>query len=351
MNRARRRARPLVIAGLVTAVASCIAASSDAGQGAAPGAPLPQEVYAPYFETWTGDSLAATATLSGAHYFTMAFVQAAYSGSCAPTWNGNPGRPISSNTYGNSIARLRRLGGDVIVSFGGSAADNSGTEIADSCSSVTQIAAAYESAISTYGATRLDMDIEGQSLTNFAAINRRNQALKLTESWATRHGIPLQLQYTLPAAESGLPAKSLAVLRNAAANGTRVDVVNAMAFDYLHPRERVTNMGAAAISALQALHAQMAQLYRSASSANIWQMEGVTLLPGIDSAPAKTEITYLADAAQVLNFAQAHHINLISIWAVQRDNGHCPGTADRSVCSGLTQRTWAFSQLLSLFTS
>ncbi len=79
-------------------------------------------------------------------------------------------------------------------------------------------------------------------------------------------------------------------------------------------------------------------------------MEGVTLLPGIDSAPGKLEITYLSDAAKVLNFARANHIDLVSIWAAQRDNGNCPGAADSDWCSGLRQSAWAFTRLLSPFT-
>jgi hypothetical protein len=347
VNRVGRGARPLVLAGLVTALVMSVTASSANVRSAS----LPQETYAPYFETWAGGSLSATATLSGARYFTMAFVQAPYKGSCTPTWNGNPQQPVASASFGSQINQLRNLGGDVIVSFGGAAADNSGTEIADSCGSVTQIAAAYETVVSSYGVTRLDMDIEGQSLTNPAGINRRDLALKLTEAWAAQHGIPLQVQYTLPVTARGLPAKCLAVLQNAAADGAKVSVVNGMAFDYLHPNEGRVDMGAAAIGALQSLHTQLSQLYPSASSANIWGMEGVTLLPGIDSAPGQTEVTSLGDAAQVLSFAQANHINLISIWAIQRDNGNCPGVSDSSRCSGITQNTWAFSQLLSPFTS
>jgi hypothetical protein len=53
----------------------------------------------------------------------------------------------------------------VVVSLGGESADEAGTEIADCCHSVARIAAAYEKVITTYGVTRLDMDVEGKSLT------------------------------------------------------------------------------------------------------------------------------------------------------------------------------------------
>jgi hypothetical protein len=50
--------------------------------------PFPGQVYAPYFETWSGDSLAATAQLSGARYFTLAFLEARSRTSCRLHWNG-----------------------------------------------------------------------------------------------------------------------------------------------------------------------------------------------------------------------------------------------------------------------
>ena len=343
------RRKSLVAAGLVTVAVGGIWISVSSG--AAPAVSLPQQVYAPYFETWTSDSLANTAELSGDHYFTMAFLETAPGKFCRVYWSGDTGKPVSAAIYGADISKLRSMGGDVIASFGGSTADADGTEIADSCGSVSDIAAAYESVIGTYGVTRLDMDVEGKSLADSAGIKRRNQAIKLTESWAAQRGIPLQVQYTLPVAESGLLANSLAVLRDAVAEGARVDVVNVMASDYLAPGEGTVNMGAAAESALQGVHKQLSQLYPTTSSANIWRMQGVTLLPGIDSAPNRAELTNLVDAANVLSFAQANDMDLITIWAVQRYNGSSPGTADSNSGSGLSQGTWAFSQVLNSFTS
>ncbi len=351
MNRVCRNLHTRAVTGLVVAaVVSCTAASRNTVQvRVAPAVSLAQGMYAPYFETWRPDNLANMAQLSGARYFTLAFIQTANVGSCVPTWNGNPKQPVSGSNLGGAINQLRNQGGDVIVSFGGSAADNSGTDIADSCSNVSQIAAAYESVISTYNITRLDMDVEGKSLSDTAGINRRNEALKIAESWAAQHGRSLQVEYTLPTAQSGLKANTLAVLSNAIAEGTKVNIVNIMTFDYLSPHEGTVDMGGTAMNALQDLHGQLSKLYPWATSASLWAMEGVTLLPGIDSAPAKAEVTSLSDASRVLAFGQLNHIGLISIWSIQRDNGGCPGISDSSVCSGLTQNNWAFSKVLSAF--
>ena len=86
----------------------------------------------------------------------------------------------------HQVRELRAMGGDVVPSFGGFSADQGGTEIADSCSSVPKIAKAYENVVTTYGVTRLDMDVEANSLNNKAGIERRSEAIALLQKWAAR---------------------------------------------------------------------------------------------------------------------------------------------------------------------
>jgi hypothetical protein len=325
--------------------------------------PWPKEVYAPYYESWlsgggssgsgssSSSGIATSAQQSGSPYETIAFLQTASAGSCTLTWNGDASDPIPGSTFGTDIASLQRRGGNVIPSFGGYTADTTSTEIADSCTSVNAIAADYESVITTYHVSRLDMDVEADSLTSTAGIARRNQALKLVEQWAARRHQPLQVQYTLPVEPTGLTTTDLAVLQNAAATGTRVDVVNLMTFDYyLASEPSPLPMGADAISAAEAAHTQLSTIYPHASSAQRWALEGITLMPGLDDYPGKTESTSLADARQVESFARVHGLALLSIWAIQRDNGGCPGTTGASACSGITQNTWDFSHVLERFT-
>ncbi|HEY4466125.1 MAG TPA: chitinase [Streptosporangiaceae bacterium] len=311
----------------------------------------PRQVYAPYYETWLSGTLPATAAQSGSPYLTLAFIQAPSAGSCRLAWNGDSTQPIPGPAFAAQITGLQRAGGDVIPSFGGYSADEGGTEIADSCTDVATIAADYESVISSYHVTRLDMDVEANSLSNPAGISRRNQAVKMTEAWAKRQHLPLQVQYTIPVEPTGLEANALAVLSDAAATGTRIDVVNIMTFDYyLASEPGPLNMAAEAISAARNVHAQLAGLYSRVSQARLWAMEGITLMPGIDDYPGKTEITTVGDTGQVLGFARHQGLGLMSMWAIQRDNGGCPGTIGAGTCSGVTQSTWAFSHLLERFT-
>jgi glycosyl hydrolase family 18 (putative chitinase) len=327
--------------------AASVSLSGVAGASAA--TPLPAHVFAPYFETWTTDSITTIAQQSGARYFTLAFLETLSKSSCTLAWNGSRSQTLASGRYLSDIASLRAMGGDAFPSFGGWSADQGGTEIGDSCKDVNAIATAYESVITTYGVTRLDMDIEGRSLTRSAGIDRRNKAIKILQDWAAVQARPLQISYTLPTSPSGLEPSGLAVLQNAIANGVRIDVVNTMTFDYY---DRVTtDMGGAAISAAQALFNQLRNLYPTTKTdAQLWAMQGNTILPGIDDYPRKTEVTYLADAQRLLDFARSKGIGTLSMWAIQRDNGGCPGVTDANDCSGIVQNTWDFTHLLAPYT-
>ena len=346
------RLRHRTAVGLTITAAVLWPAAGTVTAAAATYTALPAHVYAPYYETYLAPntpSIAATSQASGVKYFTLAFLQSTGKGSCSLDWNGNSSQPL--NYYASDIAALRATGGDVIPSFGGYSADHGGTEIADSCTNVQSIAADYEQVVTTLGVTRLDMDVESSSLNDTAGITRRNQAIALTEQWAAANGIPLQIQYTIPVEQYGLDPNGEAVLQSAAANGATVTSVNIMVFDYYIAKEGVVEMGTAAENAATSTHTQLESIFPGLTSAQLWNMEGMTLLPGIDDLRKKTEVTSEADATTMLNFAQANNMNFLSIWAIQRDNGGCPGTVDSNTCSGITQNTWDFSHILEPFTT
>ncbi|MFF3391979.1 glycosyl hydrolase family 18 protein [Streptomyces sp. NPDC002669] len=346
----RPRALGAVLSAVATTVASAglILGSGTGAQAAATAAtPLPAHVFAPYFESWNGDSPAALSQASGAKYLTMAFLQTEARGSCTPYWNGDSSTPVAPSVFGADFTTMRSRGGDVIPSFGGYTADNGGTEIADSCTSVDSIAAAYEKVITTYDVSRLDMDIEDNSLENGAGIDRRNKAIKKVQDWAAANGRPLQISYTLPTTTSGLADSGLAVLENAVANGAKVDVVNLMTFDYYDGAPH--NMAQDTKTAISGLKDQLAGLYPSRTDAQLWGMTGIIEMPGIDDyGPAETFTT--ADAPVVYDWAVSKGVSTLSFWALQRDNGGCPGTGGNDTCSGIVQDTWYFSHTFAPFT-
>jgi Glycosyl hydrolases family 18 len=365
MKRSSLRARTTLVLGLCVPLAVVLATGAvgaaaaaghparavrPAGAGRGPGL-VPRQVYAPYFETWQDNKLPVIARKSGARYLTLAFLQTPKRGSCSVAWNGDPKRMVGpSDPYLAQIRKLRAMGGDVVPSFGGYSADEGGTEIADSCTSVAKIAKAYEKVVTTYHVTRLDMDVEAKSLSNTAGIARRSEAIKMLQDWAARTHRTVQIVFTIGVEPWGLPTNCLNVLKSAVAHGVRF-TVNIMAFDYyINASKTGIEMGKAALKALEGTHKQLAVLYPKLSGPRLWALEGITLLPGIDDYPKKTEVTYLRDARMVESFAVAHKLPEISIWALQRDNGGCPGKIDSNHCSGIKQGTWAFSHELEPFT-
>jgi hypothetical protein len=324
-----RRHIPLLAlaAGTATLVALGLAAPG-ASAGTGPNGALPAQVFAPYFETYdtSGGSPAALSQESGARYLSMAFLQTAQAGSCTVYWNGDSSEPVSSSSFGSDISAIQAAGGNVIPSFGGYSADTTGTELADSCPSVAAIAQVYEQVITTYHVPRIDLDIEGTSLTDTAGINRRNEAIAEVESWAAARGISIQFSYTLPTLSTGLDSADDALLENAIADNARISVVNLLTFDYYIGTEQnmVTDTETAAAGSY-------------------------TEMPGIDDYGPDETFT-MADAIAVLSWAQSKGIGTLSFWALQRDNGGCPGTKGAGTCSGIAQPTWYFSHVFEHFT-
>ena len=344
--------RSLLTGAAVTAVSTALVAFAGGGANAAApkhsqaGKPMPAHVVAPYFEAWTGESPAALAAASGNKYLTLAFLQTDAPGSCTAYWNGDATQPIAKATFGKDIAAIQARGGNVIPSFGGYGADTTGTELADSCTSVDAIAQVYESLVRTYGVSRIDLDIEADSINNTAGVDRRNKAIAKVQRWAHRNGRSVQFSYTLPSFTNGLAASGVALLQNAVDNGAKVDVVNIMTFDYWDGLTH--DMAADTKTATAGLHDQLAALYPSKSDKKLWSMIGVTEMPGIDDyGPEETFTT--ADAVTVENWAVAKGINTLSFWALQRDNGGCVGTAGAGACSGIAQDTWYFSHTFQPF--
>src|SRR5882757_6352409 len=310
-----RLSRHLLAAVVAAALAAAGTTSVEAQTGVAPQA-IPARTFAPYFESYTGQSPATLAQQSGAKFLTMAFVQTASPGSCTVVWDGDSSMPIASSTFGSDFTTIRNNGGDVIPSFGGYGADHGGTELADSCTNVNSIASEFERVVTTYNVTRLDLDVEVESLDNQAGIDRRNKAIKIAEDWAAANGRTLQFSYTLPTTTGGLASSGLAVLQNAVSNNARIDIVNIMTFDYYDnaAHEMATDTQRAATG----LHSQLASLYPGKSSAQLWAMTGIAFL---------------------------------SFWALQRDNGNCPGSPAADNCSSISQSQWFFTHTFAPFTT
>lgn len=311
------------------------------------GSGLPRQLFAPYFQSYRGTDLAAATEASGARYVDIAFLETAGSGSCTLEWR-DVGAATKDGVFTAGIRQLRARGGDVIMSFGGAAASARLSELADSCTSVDAIAAELERVIGLYDLRRIDFDIEGAALDDRAGIERRNRALAKVAAWAAAAGRPLDVEYTLPVATYGLLDNSLHLLRSAVTDGVPVGIVNVMTFDYYDGATH--EMAKDTISAATAVHKQLKTLWPRKTDAQLWAMIGVTEMPGIDDYGPR-ETFSLADAATVRSWASGKHLGNVSFWALQRDNGTCPGSVGADDCSGIKQAPYAFTKAFAGFTS
>ncbi len=265
-----RRRQATLLAALATGTTALLAlgattAAASAGTGHGPDSrPLPYRVFAPYYEMYdTSTDLASLSQQSGARYLSLAFLETAAPGSCTAYWDGDTSQPIAPSAYGSDIADIQAHGGNVIPSFGGYTADTTSTDIADSCTSVPAIAKVYESLITTYNVPRIDLDVEADSLTNTAGINRRNEAIAMAEAWAAAHHRRIEFSYTLPTFPSGLTSSGYAVLQNAVADGAEISTVNLLTFDYYLGTQQ--DMVADTESAADGLFSQLQSLYPTAT--------------------------------------------------------------------------------------
>ena len=153
-----------------TALGSGGLALATAGPAAAAGSAFPAHFAAPYLQIDSSDAgdMAADEAATGLKYYTLAFL-IPQSG-CTPEWEDD-GSGVGA--FASQISAIQAAGGNVIISFGG----ESGGELAQTCTNVSQLTAAYQNVVNTYGVTRLDFDIEGGVLSDTAATARRDQAL------------------------------------------------------------------------------------------------------------------------------------------------------------------------------
>ena len=309
-----------------------------------PPPPPSAKVFAPYIDMGlTADwQLTTIQQQSGIKVFTLGFVVG--NGGCTPTWGG-VGATVANDTLPNGttilslVQGVRAAGGDVIISFGGA----SGTELAQGCTTVSSLQAAYQAVLTKYRVNastpvRLDFDIEGGATTDQASITRRNQALKALK--AANPG--LVISYTLPVLPTGLIASGVNILNSVKTDGLSLDVVNVMAMDYGSANDNGGQMGLSAQQAASNTHNQVVAAGLSASI-------GVTPMIGVND--TNTEIFQLADAQSLLNFANANsYITRLAMWSVARDNGGCANQGFASpTCSGISQANWAFSNILKVF--
>jgi len=317
-------------------------------------------IFAPYQDmSLTGmsagvqqNNLPLIAAASGITHFSMAFITSA-ANACNPEWGGVG--PISGDTaFTGYVSQLRQLGGDVIISFGGEAADNLSADGGGpdydlawngGCSSAAKLQIAYQAVIDRYSVNgdtpvSLDFDVEGDALASptvsgVNTIDLRNQALAALAA----ANPSLKISYTIPAAENCLQAPEIRLLQSAVTYDVPVSVVNVMMMDFGAPIGQ-GQYGAVITAAVDDCQAQLQALGMNAAL-------GITVLIGTNDESDETFL--LSDAQTVATYARVQpNIKRLAFWEVSRDNGSCgsaPADLDDNNCSSISQGNWAFSQI------
>jgi chitinase len=270
---------------------------SDQAASDQPAAGFPAHYAAPYLQIDGSDAadMAADMAASGDKYYTLAFL-IPQSG-CTPQWEDN-GDPVGA--FSSQINALQAGGGNVIISFGG----ESGGELAQTCTSVPSLTAAYANVAQTYGVTRLDFDIEGSTLSDSAANGRRNEALAALQA----EDPSVQVDYTLAVNPNGLPSADLGLLQDAQSAGVKVSVVNLMTMDFGDGQNALND----AISAAEATAGQLSSLY-GISTAQAYAMMGLTPIAGQND---DDEFFSQSNASTLEGFAASQGVQELSFWEV-----------------------------------
>ena len=305
-----------------------------------------QTWFAPYVDvTLTPTFQFQNATDDGARQTVLGFVVAAPGAGCTPSWGAayTLAKANTSLALSSRIAQVQQNGAQAIVSFGGEA--NTSLDVA--CSTVGALTSAYQSVISTYNLTVIDLDIEGAALDNAAAEQRRAQAIANLE-----HADPsLQVWLTLPVEPSGLQDNAISVIESMLRDRVSIAGINIMTMDFTHAPANDGSMLPQVEDALNATHAQLQSLYPRYGihlrSQQIWQRMGATPMIGQNDIQGENFSTN--DAKGLASFASRVHLGRLSMWSLNRDS-QCGAAFPENgllsnTCSGTGEYSDEFSQV------
>ena len=277
--------------------AAGVAAVAPAAPAFAAGSAFPAHYSAPYLQIESSDAgdMAADMSASGDKYYSLAFLTP--KSGCTPEWEDNGD---SLGAFTSQVSALQQAGGNVIPSFGG----ESGGELAQTCTSVSSLEAAYADVVSTYNVTRLDFDIEGSVLDDSSANTRRDQALAELQSADPS----VQIDFTVPVNPTGMESDATSMLQGAANAGVKVNLVNIMTMDFGNGQNPLTD----AESAAKASVPQLGSIF-GVSSTQAWNMLGLTPIAGKND---DNENFTQSDATTLESFAASNGVSELAFWEV-----------------------------------
>ena len=251
---------------------------------------------------WPTIDLANIIQQTNHKFFTLAFI---VSGPVdkKPSWGGVI--PLEQKFYMDQVNKIRNLGGDIIISFGGL----NGLELAQTTTDINELVKMYQNVIDMYGLKYVDFDIEGGALSEMVSIDRRNKAIKILQ----QNNPKLKIAYCLPVTPEGLSLPGFNLLKNAKENDVRVDVVNIMTMCYGEYYSKGKDLGILAVDASKSTYNQIQSIGYTNTKVGVTPMIGMNDL--------ESEIFTLDNAKYLTEFAsKTSWVSLLSNWSLNRDN-------------------------------
>ena len=220
------------------AQAAVLAAATAAGAGQA----LATEV-GPYFQGYTSMSMMDAKQKAGLDNLTLAF--GITRGTCALD-------PYLTDRMAEA-RQFVAAGGKLAISMGGA----NGVYAEVSCTDDGMFAL-IDKLITDSRAQRIDWDVEGNTLNDTNATDRRNRVLKRIQAKYPN----VQTSLTLPGWITGLQGNSQRMMASTLAAGVRIDMVNLMAMSFgannIRDYVRPSTLGQAMVMTYNAAEKQMA---------------------------------------------------------------------------------------------
>ncbi|MBB5890163.1 ricin-type beta-trefoil lectin domain protein [Kutzneria kofuensis] len=300
------RTRAVLAAALPVAASAAMLAGSPAATAApAAGAAFPAHYSAPYLQISGGTvgDMQADLSATGTKFYTLAFLTP--NGGCNQVWEADSGNGVGG--FKSQITAIQNAGGNVIPSFGGA----EGGEVAQTCTNVSNLTAAYANVVNTYGTPRLDFDIEGSVIRDTASNARRDQALAALQA----QNPAVQVDFTLGVGSDGLEGDQINLLNDAKAKGVKISVINLMVMDFYDGQPVIND----ALSAARNAANQISSMFGISTAAAYAKM-GLTPIAGRNDDGAMFS---QADAQTLETFAAQNGVQELAFWEV---DGYDKGT-------------------------
>lgn len=253
--------------------------------------------------------------------YSLAFIVAGTSsadGTLMPSWGGQSDPVYDARTSSvakDDIAGLRALGGDVTISFGGSA----GMPLEQAITDTNTLIDWYQQIINNYALKYIDFDFEGGALADSAALSRHVVVIETI----MRANPTLQVSYTLPvdgqtdAASQGLNSYGLDFIKMLANAAILPSMINGMTMDY-GSTTPPPDMFTGAKLALEALNRQIVETWPALTPAQAWRRMGATPMFGDNDVGGQTFT--IENQSQLLDYATQVNLGMLSGWSENRDH-------------------------------